>query len=167
METDLVATEHLLKLTKPMSAGFARANAGAAGKTPVIGAVERQGEVKAKVVPNTQAQTVIPFIEKTIEKGATVHTDEYPVYDRLEQHGYNHERVEHGKGVFVVANVHTNSIEGFWAQVKNAVGGVHHGVAPEYLQHYVDEYAFRYNHRNDVTPMFQAFLCRVSAVLGD
>ena len=33
------------------------------------------------------------------------------------------------------ANVHTATIEGFWAQVKNAVNGVHHGVAPEYLQH--------------------------------
>jgi transposase len=71
-----------------------------------------------------------------------------------------------GQGVFVVANIHTNSIDGFWAQVKNAVGGVHHGVAPKYLQQYINEYAFRYNHRNDVTPMFQTFLHRVGAELG-
>jgi transposase len=139
---------------------------GAAGKTPVIGAVEREGKIKAQVVPNTQAQTVMPFIEETVEKGATVHTDEYQVYNSLERRGYVHEQIAHGEVIFVIANIHTNSIEGFWAQVKNAVGGVHHGVAPKYLQQYVNEYVFRYNHRNDVTPMFQTFLHRASAELG-
>lgn len=134
---------------------------GAAGKTAVVGAVERKGRVKAQVVPNTQSCTVMSFIDETVAPDATVHTDEYAVYDRVEQHGYAHECVAHGAGEFVKGNAHINSIEGFWAQVKNAVNGVHHGVAPEYLQQYVNEYAFRYSHRNDVIPMFQTFLQRV------
>ena len=56
----------------------------------------------------------------------------------------------------------TNTIEGFWAQIKNSVRGVHHGVAPYYLQQYVNEYVFRYNHRKDVTPLFMTILSRAS-----
>jgi transposase len=135
---------------------------GAAGKTPVVGAVERGGNVKAKVVPNTQADTLQKFVDETIDVKATVHTDEYPSYNKLGQRGYHHLLIAHADGVFVVGNVHTNSIEGFWAQIKNAVRGVHHGVASKYLQNYVNEYTFRYNHRKDVAPMFKTFLGRVA-----
>ena len=135
---------------------------GAANKTAVVGVVERKGGVKAVVVPDTKADTVLPIVENTVEKGSTVHTDEYGVYNSLSSKGYDHQRVTHGDGEFVRGNVHTNSAEGFWAQVKNAVNGVHHGVAPKYLQQYVNEYAFRYGHRNDVTPMFQTILDRAS-----
>jgi transposase len=138
---------------------------GAANKTPVVGAVERGGSVKAKVVTNTQAQTVIPFVDETVDINATVHTDEYNVYNGLGKRGYKHERVTHGEGVFVIGNIHTNSIEGFWAQVKNVVNGVHHGVAPKYLQQYVNEYAFRYSHRKDVTPMFDTILRQAGTII--
>lgn len=134
---------------------------GAAGKTAVVGVVERKGSVTAIVVPDTKAATVLPIVESTVEKGATVHTDEYPVYNALASKGYDHQRVTHSEGQFVDGNSHTNSAEGFWAQVKNAVNGVHHGVDPKYLQHYVNEYAFRYGHRNDVTPMFRTLLDRM------
>ena len=133
---------------------------GVAGKTAVIGAAERKGRVKAKVVPNTQSKTVMPFVSETVDPSANVHTDEYNVYNQLSRRGYKHYRVNHGDGVFVVANVHTNSIEGFWAQIKNSVRGVHHGVAPEYLQQYMNEYVSRYNHRKDATPMFRLMLNR-------
>lgn len=136
---------------------------GAANKTAVVGAVERKGRVTAKVVPNTQAETILPFVENTVDAGATIHTDEYASYNRLGARGFFHQRILHSSGVFVDGNVHTQSIEGFWAQVKNAVNGVHHGVAPEFLQLYVNEYAFRYSHRNDVTPMFLSFLACVKA----
>jgi len=126
-----------------------------------------KGNVKAIVVTDTKSETVVPFVEETVAKDSTIHTDEYNVYNQLGNKGYDHQTVEHGAGQFVKGNTHTDSIEGFWAQVKNAVNGVHHGVAPEYLQQYVNEYAFRYNHRNDVTPMFQTFLSRVSSELGD
>lgn len=138
---------------------------GAAGKTPVVGAVERKGRVKAQVVENTQSETVLPFIDQTVDVTATVHTDEYPVYNKLAARGYEHVRVTHSNGEFVAGKIHTNSIEGFWAQIKNAVRGVHHGVAPEYLQSYVNEYAFRYNHRHDANPMFQTILERVGMVI--
>lgn len=68
---------------------------GAAGKTAVVGVVERKGRVKAKVVPNTKADTVLPIVEDTVEQGTTVHTDEYNVYNQLTEKGYDHQRVKH------------------------------------------------------------------------
>lgn len=138
---------------------------GAEGKTPVVGMVERKGDVKAVVVADVKSETVLPLVESNVEKGSTVHTDEFNVYDKLGQKGYTHERVQHSQKVFVVGNSHTNSIEGFWAQIKNAVNGVHHGVSPKYLQQYVNEYSFRYSHRNDVTPMFLTILNRAGMVV--
>lgn len=134
---------------------------GADNKTPVVGMVERKGEVKAVVVPNVQSKTILPIIQEQVSEGATIHTDDYQIYNKLGALGYDHKRIPHSEEIYVIGNVHTNSIEGFWAQVKNAVNGVHHGVAAEYLQHNVNEYAFRYSHRNDVTPMFLSFLREV------
>jgi hypothetical protein len=49
----------------------------------------------------------------------------------------------------VDGNVHTNTLEGFWSLVKRGIGGVYHSVSSKHLQSYLDEYAFRYNHRGD------------------
>lgn len=73
----------------------------------------------------------------------------------------------HSADVYVTGDVHTNTIEGFWSLVKRGISGVFHQVSPKYLQHYVNEYAFRYNHRMDEKPMFQTFLRRAGVVLGD
>lgn len=138
---------------------------GAKGKTPVVGIVERKGQVKAVVVPDVKSETVLPIVHKTVAKYTRVHTDEFQIYNRLKAMGYDHNRILHSSKIYVMGNVHTNTIEGFWAQVKNAVRGVHHGVKPKYLQWYVNEYCFRYNHRGDTTPMFRLFLLRTSSAL--
>lgn len=135
---------------------------GAEGKTPVVGMVERKGEVKAVVVPDTKKATINPIVSETVEQGATIHTDEYASYNDLTKMGYDHNRILHSAKIYVSGNVHTQTIDGFWAQVKNAVNGVHHGVSPKYLQHYVNEYSFRYSHRNDVDPMFKSVLVLAS-----
>ncbi len=136
---------------------------GADGKTPVLGIVERKGRINAVVVPNLQSKTVRPHIENKIDKSANVYSDEFRPYNILSRMGYNHQRVLHGQGIYVVGNVHTNTIEGFWSLVKNGIRGVFHSVSPQHLQHYLNEYSFRYNHRDDVTPMFFSFLFRVGS----
>ena len=133
---------------------------GAEGKTPVLGMVERKGKIKAVAVPNLKTQTVVPHIENQIDKNANVYSDEFRPYDHLSKMGYNHEMVLHGQQIYVIGNVHTNTIEGFWALVKNGIRGVYHSVSPTYLQNYLNEYSFRYNHRDDVKPMFFSFLSR-------
>lgn len=58
------------------------------------------------------------------------------------------------EGQYVVGNVHTNTIEGFWSQLKRSINGTYHSVAPKYLQNYVDEFAYRYNLRNSGEHLF-------------
>ena len=135
---------------------------GAAGKTPVVGILERQGNVMASVVENTKAITVLPIVVKSVAAGATIMTDDYPVYNKL-SHGdrYSHHVIEHGRKEYVRGEVHTNGIEGFWSQMKRSIDGTHHHVSGKHLQKYADEYSFRYNRRKSETPMFQHITSRL------
>lgn len=111
-------------------------------------------------------KTILPILEASVEKGTRVHTDEFMVYDNLPNKGYKHERIMHGLKVYVNGDVHTNTIEGFWALVKTGIVGVLHGVSAKHLQRYLNEYAFRYNHRKDVTPTFWSLMGRVGVKLA-
>ncbi|MBF8267224.1 MAG: transposase [Dehalococcoidia bacterium] len=135
---------------------------GAAGKTPVFGMVERKGSIVAKVVPDATASSVLPEIQARVSLKSVVYSDELHSYDRLGRMGYDHRRIHHVSKVYVVGDIHTNTIEGFWSLVKRGINGVYHSVSPEYLQSYVNEYAFRYNRRGQEEPMFQAFLAQVA-----
>ena len=132
-------------------------------KTAVMGMVERKGRVVAKAIPDTSGKTLIPLVSEHVMPRSIVYTDEWKPYRALGQQGYFHDRIHHAKKVYVSGNVHTNTIEGFWSLVKRGIGGVYHVVSAKYLQSYLNEYSFRYNHRKDEVPMFRTMLCRVNA----
>ena len=135
---------------------------GVSGKTAVFGMVERGGAVKAKVVSHTDAATLIPEIEESVSKDAAVMTDGMTDYDGLTKAGYWHGVVLHSEGEYVTEDdIHTNTIEGFWSQLKRSIDGSYHHVTVKYLQNYVDEYSFRYSHRNDEQNMFWTMMDRV------
>lgn len=136
---------------------------GSENKTAVFGMAQRRGQIKAVVVPNVKGATINPIIQDAVVSSSTIHTDEFQIYNRLNHLGYTHHRVMHSAKIYVSGNVHTNTIEGFWSLIKRGIGGVYHHASAKYLQNYVNEYAFRYNHRNDVIPMFFSFLSRVKA----
>ena len=91
---------------------------GAENKTPVFGLVERKGNVHAEVVPNAKTRTIQPIINERVQKGSTLMTDEYNIYSRVSKNGYKHENIRHGIKEYVRGQVHTNTIEGFWSQLK-------------------------------------------------
>lgn len=134
---------------------------GASGKTIVAGVVERGGEISASVVPNVQSKTLLPMIQKTTKPASTVYTDDMPSYNKLSRIGYDHKVIKHYANIFVDGDIHTGTIDGFWSLLKRGIDGVYHSVSPKYLQHYVDEYSFRYNHRKDEKPMFKSFLDQI------
>jgi hypothetical protein len=80
----------------------------------------------------------------------------------LAKQGYEHRRINHSANIYVVGDVHTNTIEGFWMLLKTGIRGVYHSVGKNYLQTYLDEYAFRYNRRDRGNLIFEAILERVS-----
>ncbi len=134
---------------------------GAEGKSKVLGAVQRNGKVVAKVVPDVRRHTLVPFMAQKVDRSAILYTDEFPSYDHMTRIGYKHLRISHHDKEYVRGNVHTNTIEGFWSLVKRGIDGVYHSVSPQYLQSYINEYSFRYNHRKDETPMFHLMLNRI------
>ena len=83
-----------------------------------------------------------------------VFTDDFPAYDGLDYgQRFHHRRIRHSEKIYVAGEVHTQTIEGFWSLIKRGIAGVYHNVGRHYLQTYLNEYSFRYNHRFDVTPM--------------
>ena len=143
--------------------GAGRPMRGDKQKTPVLGMIERHGRVVALSIPDTTAKTLCGTVREYVLPNSTVFTDEFQSYNTVSKgRRYTHQRIKHAEKVYVVGNVHTNTIEGFWSLVKRGIGGVYHSVSKQYLQTYLDEYCFRYNHRNDGVPMFTSLLGRVS-----
>jgi transposase len=130
-------------------------------KTTVFGMVERKGRVRAIVAPDRKANTLVPLIREHVLPQTTVFTDDFPSYDGLGVRGYSHHRINHSAGVYVLGITHTQTIEGFWALVKNGLRGVYHSVGKHYLQSYLNEFSFRYNHRFDTQPMFETFMQQI------
>lgn len=117
-------------------------------KSVVFGMVERQGNIVVKHTKSNGSRVLIPEINNHIEKSATIHSDEWRVYNVLEMIGYNHTTVNHHTLEYVRGNAYTNTIEGFWGQLKRSLDGTYHAVSPKYLQLYLNEFAFRYNYRD-------------------
>ncbi|MBI4458069.1 IS1595 family transposase [Candidatus Uhrbacteria bacterium] len=129
---------------------------GTSGKTPVVGAVERGGRVKAKAVKRGEisADDLRRFVAATIDcPRAVLTTDEYAGYNGLNAI-VAHRRINHSvayverdlfSGQF--GPVHTNTIEGVWAILKRAIFGQFHHVSPKYLPLYLNEIVYRYNAR--------------------
>lgn len=135
---------------------------GGIGKTAVFGMVERKGRVVAKIVPNTQAATLMSHVIERTMPDSTVFTDEYPAYNPLQRLGYQHKRVRHATKVYVSGEAHVNTLEGFWSLTKNGIRGVYHNVGAKYLQTYLNEYAFRYNRRHSSRAMFHAMTDQIT-----
>jgi transposase-like protein len=116
------------------------------GSRTVFGMVERQGRVVVRHVPDASADTLSREIDIHVLPASMVFTDMHPSYQRTGRH-YDHYRINHSAGVYVDGDVHTQTIEGFWSTVKGGIRGVYHSVSAKWLQSYLDEYAWRYNHR--------------------
>jgi transposase len=121
-------------------------------KTTALGMVERGGRVVAQVVPNITALTLCGSIAETVDDNSPVFTDLMHSYNPLGVQ-YRHMTVNHSE-TYVDGPAHTNTIDGFWSLVKRGIGGVYYQVGADYLQSYLNEYAFRYNRRKVMRPMF-------------
>jgi transposase-like protein/IS1 family transposase len=120
-----------------------------ADKTPIIGAVERKGNVVARVLKRVTSQAMLDFVNEAVSnKVSLLATDSWPGYsDYLRQ--YPHQMVDHKAHQYVVGAVHTNTIEGFWSIFKRGVVGTFHKMSAKYMPLYVAEFQFRYNNRSN------------------
>ncbi|MCJ8209385.1 IS1595 family transposase [Mucilaginibacter sp. RS28] len=115
-------------------------------KTIVLGAIERKGEVRLKVVPQATIEHIIPFVVKNIKTDSVLMTDEWTAYNRMGK-VFEHLTVNHSQGVYVQGSSHTNTIENFWGVLKRGIYGIYHQVSAKHMQNYLEEFAFRFNNR--------------------
>jgi transposase-like protein len=115
------------------------------GKVAVMGLLERHGEVRTMVVPNTKRHSLHGAVSKHVETGSTVYSDALRSYSRLNE-DYIHNVINHAEE-YVRGNVHTNGIENFWSLLKRTLGGTYVSVEPFHLFRYLDEQSFRFNNR--------------------
>ena len=134
-------------------------------KTIVTGIVERKGRIVARVSADQTISTTSALVKEYVLPETMIYTDDasgYRALPRLEGMGYQHKRINHSEKVYVMGDVHTNTIEGFWSLVKRGIGGVYHSVSAKFLQSYLNEYSFRYNRRDSGNLIFAALLERAS-----
>ena len=130
-------------------------------KPPILGLIQRNGEVIIKMLANVQQESIKPIIQKVVAVGSKVFTDEYNIYHRLTEWGYAHQTVNHSQGEYArdeacpersrrdgdgFHEVHTNTIEGFWSLLRSWLRP-HRGISQEKLPIYLGFFEFVHNVR--------------------
>jgi transposase-like protein len=122
---------------------------GGKGKAIVLGAVGLNGKIKTKVIVNTEIATILPVIQKWVEKGSIMVTDEARQYHSSLDADFLHVSINHSEGEYVRGGFTNNNIENFWSTFKRGIIGIYHYVSPQHLQRYATEFEYRYNNRQD------------------
>lgn len=145
-----------------------RPNQGPATKerAVIFAAVERKGRLRAAVIGSSRKQReVTGAIRDTFREfvlpSAMVFTDDWGGYNALDR-DYSIRRVRHSQRIYVEGNTHTNTIEGFFGHFKTDVRGTHHHVSTKWLPGYLNEWVWKWNHRDDDEAMFRTLLTRAA-----
>jgi transposase-like protein len=117
------------------------------GKMAVMGLLERHGEVRTMVIPNTKRKALRGAINTHVEAGSVVYSDSLRSYNDLNT-DYIHSVINHAEK-YVDGNVHTNGVENFWSLLKRGINGTYVSIEPFHLFRYLDEQSFRFNNRKE------------------
>jgi transposase-like protein len=137
----------------------------------VLGLIQRDGEVVIRMLPNVQQVTIKPVITQTVAPGSLMYTDEYDIYNRLSDWGYEHKSVNHSAGDAKRARdedgdgfhkVHVNTMEGFWSLLRSWLRP-HRGISQEKLPCYLGFFEFVHNARRRGKALLHALLAALVA----
>ena len=138
-------------------------------KPPILGLIQRGGQVVLRLLPNVQQTTIKPVIAASVVPGTLIHTDEYDIYARLPAWGYPHKTVCHARGEYArdedgdgVCEIHVNTIEGFWSLLRSWLRP-HRGISQDKLPFYLGFFQFVHNARRRGKALFGAL---VSGLVG-
>jgi transposase-like protein len=131
-------------------------------RATVFAAVERGGRIKTTVLPSRHGPALKRQVIEWVRPESIVITDEWPAYRGLDKHFLAHSTINHSDGWYVRGDVHTNTIEGFFGNLKTGIRGNYKKVSHRWLQGYLNEYAWRYNHRFDRELMLETLLLRAA-----
>lgn len=120
-------------------------------KPPIFGMIQRGGQVVIQLLEDVRQTTIRPVIEATMVPGTRVMTDEYTIYRRLSEWGFEHKTVCHNRGEYArdedgdgFHEVHVNTIEGVWSLLRSWLRP-HRGLSQERLSLYLGFFEFVHN----------------------
>jgi transposase-like protein len=134
-------------------------------KTPVVGMLERGGDVRAKVIHNKdqlRRRSLSQLVREHVDVEAVLMTDEFGGYIDIKKF-MEHKTINHHVW-YVDGDIHTNGIEGFWALLKRGIVGQYHKVSIKHLPKYLNEFCYRYNHRKS-PDLFNRTMSRALGVM--
>lgn len=120
---------------------------GSVNKIPVLGILQRGGNIVYQVVPDTSADVLRPIISARVDKAAIINTDGHLSYTGLDKEFAAHEVVNHGAGEYVRGIYHTNGVEGAFGQLRRGIRGIYIKMSKKHLQRYCHEFSYRFNTR--------------------
>jgi transposase len=133
-------------------------------KPPILGLIQRGGQVVLHMLANVQQRTIKPIITAAVTPGTLVHTDEYSIYARLPAWGYGHKTVCHGNGEYArdedgdgFCEVHVNTMEGFWSLLRSWLRP-HRGISQDKLPLYLGFFQFVHNARRRGKALLSALI---------
>lgn len=131
--------------------------------------IQRGGQVVMRMLANVQQATIRPIIESVIASGTMVYTDEYDIYSRLVEWGYEHQTVCHSKGEYArdedgdgFHEIHVNTMEGAWSLLRSWLRP-HRGISQEKLPlplylYLAAFFEFIHNARKRGTALFESLI---------
>jgi transposase len=138
-------------------------------KPPVLGLIQRSGEVVLPMLANGQQQTIQPILKQTLQVGSLIFTDEYAIDARLEHWGFRHKTVNHAAGEYArdddgdgVYEGHVNTLEGFWSLLRSWLRPPR-GVSQEQLPLYLAFFELVHNMRRRGQALLESLLAALLA----
>lgn len=121
-------------------------------KYPVLALVERNGKAHAKHIADVTSKSVRTVLVTHASRKSTLNTDDALLYHWLGKEFARHGSVNHSASEYVSndGKDHTQTVESFFAILKRGLMGSFHSVSEQHLQRYVDEFCFRWNHRQSL-----------------
>lgn len=116
-------------------------------KTPVVSLIERGGEVRSQTTTDVTGETLGGLLTKHTEPDSRLMTDTFAAYNEPGKAFVSHETVDHSKDEYVRGDVHVNTAEGYFSQLKRSIDGTYHAVSRQHLPRYLAEFDYRYNTR--------------------
>jgi hypothetical protein len=122
----------------------------ATDKTPVMGIVQRGGEVRFQLMQRVTSENIAKFVAENADLTCRMITDEAPYYLRVGKAMQGgHESVNHRSKEYVRrgTDVHSNTVEGVFSLIRRGMMGTFHSVSRKHLPNYLNEFQFRWNTR--------------------
>jgi len=131
-------------------------------KATVLGMVERGGKVRARVIASRRGPALSREVRANINPTSIIFTDDWQAYKPLRGEFLDHRIINHSAGLYVDGDTHTNTIEGFFGNLKTGMRGTYKKVSRRWLQSYLDEYTWRHNAQREGGALFGQLLSRAA-----